>query len=107
MDSSCGRNRRRRKLCEHCGESLSYSAYLSHRRLYYDSSEDKWVKAQSLSEQTAAPALQDTSILPVVSLSFDSTLGKLTVVFQLATVIPNQRPIFPLTASQHVLQRKF
>ncbi len=88
---------------------MSYSAYLSHRRLYYDSSEDKWVKAQSLSEQTAAPALQDTSILldeSVVSLSFDSTLGKLTV-FQLATVILNQRPIFPSIASQHVLQRQF
>ena len=35
-------DRHRRKLCGHCNEMLSYSAYRSHRDLYYDESKQKW-----------------------------------------------------------------
>lgn len=37
---SCDRHRR--KLCGHCNEMLSYSAYRSHKDLYYDETKQKW-----------------------------------------------------------------
>lgn len=44
-DSPTGTKRRRnRKKCVHCGEELSYSAYLQHRRLYYIASERRWMR---------------------------------------------------------------
>ena len=35
-------DRHRRKLCEHCNELLSYSAYNSHKALYYNESTGEW-----------------------------------------------------------------
>lgn len=32
-----------RKLCGHCNESLSYTAYWSHRARYFNESERKWI----------------------------------------------------------------
>ena len=32
------------KECEHCGENLSYSAYLQHRRLCYLTVEKRWIR---------------------------------------------------------------
>lgn len=43
MDPAAKR-RRHRKRCEHCGEELSYSAYLRHRRLYYVAATETWIK---------------------------------------------------------------
>lgn len=40
MDSS---SRHRRRHCPHCNEYLSYSAYRSHKSLYYITSEQRWV----------------------------------------------------------------
>ena len=39
---ACPRSRHRRRLCGHCNELLSYSAYRSHRALYYIEPEDRW-----------------------------------------------------------------
>lgn len=37
------RSRHLRKLCGHCNEVLSYSAYRSHRALYYSKAEQRWL----------------------------------------------------------------
>ena len=47
MDDSTRKNRHLRKVCGHCGESLSYSAYLSHRRLYYDTAKEVWMPSEN------------------------------------------------------------
>ena len=36
------KNRHRRKRCGHCNEVLSYSAYLSHKALFYNEVTGKW-----------------------------------------------------------------
>ena len=59
-------DRHRRQLCEHCGESLSYSAYLSHRRLYYNSLEDRWLPSQ----QAAAPHQAEEVVVEDISQQF-------------------------------------
>ena len=46
---------RDRKHCEHCGEELSYSAYLQHRRLYYIASEQRWIRKKSADTRGAGP----------------------------------------------------
>lgn len=40
--SSVKGDRHRRKLCGHCNELLSYSAYNSHKALYYNESTREW-----------------------------------------------------------------
>lgn len=42
MESS-SLDRHRRKLCGHCNEMLSYSAYRSHKDLYYDQTAQSWI----------------------------------------------------------------
>ena len=44
MDSDSSRHRRRQ--CPHCNEFLSYSAFRSHKSLYYIASEQRWVANQ-------------------------------------------------------------
>ena len=46
---SSGRHLRR--LCGHCNEELSYSAYRSHRALYYLESERRWISDSQLSSE--------------------------------------------------------
>lgn len=69
-------NRHRRKLRDHCGESLSYSAYLSHRRLYYNLSEDKWTKVQSM-EEAAGPLVATIDTDEISAVGFD--IGMLNI----------------------------
>ena len=56
---------RDRKQCEHCGEELSYSAYLQHRRLYYVASERRWVQqidsTLALPDSSKRPRTQSVS----------------------------------------------
>ena len=41
------KGRHQRKVCGHCNELLSYSAYRSHRSRYYVESEQRWINSQS------------------------------------------------------------
>lgn len=36
---------KRRKLCPHCTQNISYSAYLSHKARYFDSDTSEWTNA--------------------------------------------------------------
>ena len=40
------KGRHQRKVCGHCNELLSYSAYRSHRSRYYIESEQRWINSQ-------------------------------------------------------------
>lgn len=40
MDSN---DSKRRKICPHCTESISYSAYLAHKARYYDTETSQWI----------------------------------------------------------------
>ena len=60
MDASLDRHRR--KLCGHCNEMLSYSAYRSHKHLYYDQSTQTWVKEYDLRNQDADNEMHTTGI---------------------------------------------
>ena len=40
-------SRHRRRLCGHCNEELSYSAYRSHRALYYSETDDRWLSTST------------------------------------------------------------
>ena len=83
MDRSGLTRRRDRKHCEHCGEELSYSAYLQHRRLYYIASERRWVRqvcddSKRLKTHSApAKAGKDSSQSNDVGTSSDALQGKL------------------------------
>ena len=33
---------KRRKICPHCSQNISYSAYLSHKARYFDSQSSQW-----------------------------------------------------------------
>ena len=62
--SSSGRHLRR--LCGHCNEELSYSAYRSHKALYYVESEERWLtphcdKDSGSSTVTTMPHLVETA----------------------------------------------
>lgn len=70
------RSRHRRKYCEHCGEELLYSAYPSHRRLYYGASEQRWLQ-QSRTTMT---------LLVLTCLTFLGTMKKLPLVLTKASV---------------------
>ncbi len=37
-----GNDSKRRKICPHCTQSISYSAYLSHKARYYDNQSSQW-----------------------------------------------------------------
>ena len=55
------------KQCEHCGEELSYSAYLQRRRLYYIASERRWVQQidstpAMLPDNSKRPRIQSVSV---------------------------------------------
>ena len=50
---SGGRHLRRR--CGHCDEELSYSAYRSHRSLFYIDSERRWLRSDTESELSVTP----------------------------------------------------
>ena len=43
------KDRHQRKLCGHCNEFLSYSAYRSHKSRYYIASEQRWIRTTSSS----------------------------------------------------------
>lgn len=59
--STSGRHRRR--LCGHCNEELSYSAYRSHRALYYVESEGRWVVQDHQAEAAdGAIVVEDTQM---------------------------------------------
>ena len=48
MDLTKGtKSRHQRRVCGHCNDLLSYSAYHSHRALYYVESEQRWLGACS------------------------------------------------------------
>ena len=49
-------SRHLRKLCGHCNEELSYSAFRSHKALYYVESEQRWLSTT-----------EDQSLRPVAS----------------------------------------
>ena len=38
------RSQRKRQRCPHCDELLGYKSFLSHKRRYYDPSNDSWIK---------------------------------------------------------------
>ena len=38
-------DRQRKRHCEHCGQTLSLKTYKRHRRLYYNTESDAWIKA--------------------------------------------------------------
>lgn len=37
---------KRRKICPHCTQNISYSAYLSHKARYYDNHSSQWTQAE-------------------------------------------------------------
>lgn len=83
--SSRKSSRHRRKLCEHCGENLSYSAYLSHRRLHYNSADDKWLKSQAAAQEQEPTLPRPTNKSPenLINIDFDGSFGKsFTINFQ-------------------------
>ena len=41
---SASKSRHQRKLCGHCDELLSYSAYRTHKTLYFNQSEQQWIR---------------------------------------------------------------
>ena len=41
-------DRHRRRKCGHCDQELSYTAYRSHKSLYYDESTGSWIRSKSL-----------------------------------------------------------
>ena len=41
---NASKSRHQRKLCGHCDELLSYSAYRTHRTLYFNQSEQQWIR---------------------------------------------------------------
>lgn len=51
MEKKASTNLRRRRLCGHRGEELSYSAYLSHRRLYFNSAKNKWLTSLAAAQE--------------------------------------------------------
>ena len=56
MNSARGSKRRhQRRVCRHCNELLSYSAYRSHRALYYVESDQRWLGVCS-DNDTGPPA---------------------------------------------------
>ena len=67
MESS-SLDRHRRKLCGHCNEMLSYSAYRSHKDMYYDRSTQSWIteypaEDDPMHEYTANQEMEDFSEL--------------------------------------------
>ena len=44
----------RRRLCPHCDESVSLKTYKAHRRMYYDSINDRWSHRQVFTEQISS-----------------------------------------------------
>ena len=44
----------RRRLCPHCNESVSLKTYKAHRRMYYDSINDRWSYRQAFTEQISS-----------------------------------------------------
>lgn len=39
-----------RRICPHCGKSVSFKTFKAHKRLYYDSFHDKWLTVASPDE---------------------------------------------------------
>ena len=39
---------RKRVHCIHCGEFVSKKTFLAHKRIYYDSDSDQWIKKKEL-----------------------------------------------------------
>ena len=50
-NASCSSGRHLRRLCGHCNEELSYSAYRSHKALYYVESEGRWLSQMDKDRQ--------------------------------------------------------
>jgi hypothetical protein len=51
---SASKRRHQRKLCGHCDKLLSYSAYWTHRSLYFNQSEQQWIReAETRSDQAS------------------------------------------------------
>jgi len=44
-------NRHKRRKCGHCNEELSYTAFRSHKSLYYDESTKEWAVCSKLRER--------------------------------------------------------
>ena len=61
-------DRHRRRKCGHCDQELSYTAFRSHKSLYYDESARKWIRSSSL---PAAP-----TICPEVEATFQDQLDE-------------------------------
>jgi len=55
------RTKHKRKRCGHCDEILSYSAYKAHKNLYYDDAERQWRRCDSLSIESEALHVLDSS----------------------------------------------
>lgn len=53
-----GNDRKRRKICPHCTQNISYSAYLSHKARYYDRQSCQWTSANE-----AGTDLHDESLI--------------------------------------------
>ena len=62
-----GNDRKRRKICPHCTENISYSAYLSHKVRYYDNHYFQWTLANNEALANEAEGDDDDSLLQVDS----------------------------------------
>ena len=57
------KGRHQRKVCGHCNELLSYSAYRSHRSRYYIESEQRWINNQnSFGDSESSEMIDDPSM---------------------------------------------
>lgn len=53
------KSRHQRKVCEHCNELLSYSAYRSHKALYFNETEQRWIGSSKRTANTLTCATED------------------------------------------------
>ena len=53
--------------CPHCGIEVARKTYLAHRRLYFDSDTDQWVKRKALCGDHLSKSRTSTiALVPVV-----------------------------------------
>ena len=62
METACDK---RRTLCPHCNQNISYSAYFAHKARYFDSQKSKWTLQSDLDEEMQDKQSSEDSDIPM------------------------------------------
>ena len=77
-------NRHRRRKCGHCDQELSYTAFRSHKSLYYDKSTKKWIRSSSSPVSPEAEAIDlhqsDEGLMDTIEVQVESSISPAAII---------------------------